>query len=292
MSGVSPDDTAMVDALDEVWTRIAALGASLTEEEWKRPTEVPGWSVQDNMTHLTDLEAMILGRPAPEHTPPDGLAHVKNDPGVRNERYVDSRRAWSGADALAEFVEVTHARIAQLRSYSVEDFAADSWTPMGPGTVHDLLPFRVFDSWVHEQDMRRAVGQPGGLGGGAAEESMRRITGTAGYVIGKKAAAPDGTTVVIELAAPLAQTLADRRGRWSRPRARHGARRADGPHHDRRRDLRAPRVRTRRSRGRAGRGIGAHRRRRGARRPHRRRAELLVLRFYARSAVRTGVAGA
>ena len=37
---------------------------------------------------------------------------------------------------------------------------------------------------------------------------MRRITGTAGYVVGKKAAAPDGTTVVIELEAPLAQTLA------------------------------------------------------------------------------------
>jgi len=127
---------------------------------------------------------------------------------VRNERFVDARRGWTGADALAEFVEVTHARVAQLRSYSVEDFAADSWTPMGPGTVHDLLPFRVFDSWVHEQDMRRAVGQPGGLGGGAAEASMERITGTAGYVIGKKAAAPEGTTVVIELEAPLAQTMA------------------------------------------------------------------------------------
>ena len=207
-AAVSPDDAAMVDALEEVWTRIAALGAGLTEEEWKRPTEVPGWTVQDNMTHLTDLEAMILGRPAPDHTAPDGLAHVKNEPGERNERYVDSRRTWTGADALAEFVEVTHARVAQLRSYSVEDFAADSWTPMGPGTVHDLLPFRVFDSWVHEQDMRQALGQPGGLGGGAAEESMRRIIGTAGYVIGKKAAAPDGTTVVIVLDSPLAETIA------------------------------------------------------------------------------------
>ena len=207
-SDVNEEDAAMVDALDEVWTRIAALGAGLTEEEWKRPTEVPGWSVQDNMTHLTDLEAMILGRPAPDHTAPDDLAHVKNDPGVRNERFVDARRGWTGADALAEFIEVTHARVAQLRSYSVEDFAADSWTPMGPGTVHDLLPFRVFDSWVHEQDMRRALGQPGGLGGGAAEASMQRITGTAGYVVGKKAAAPDGTTVVIVLESPLEETLA------------------------------------------------------------------------------------
>jgi hypothetical protein len=56
--------------------------------------------------------------------------------------------------------------------------------------------------------MRRALGKPGGLSGGAAEESMRRITGTAGYVIGKKATAPEGSTVVIELTAPLAQTIA------------------------------------------------------------------------------------
>jgi uncharacterized protein (TIGR03083 family) len=192
-SAVSPDDAAMVDALDEVWTRIAALGAGLTEDDWKRPTEVPGWSVQDNMTHLTDLEAMILGRPAPDHTVPDGLDHVKNDPGVRNERYVDSRRRWTGADALAEFVEVTHARVAQLRSYSVEDFAADSWTPMGPGTVHDLLPFRVFDSWVHEQDMR-ALG-PGGAAvrpGANAPDRDRRLR------VGKKAAAPDGDGDALE----------------------------------------------------------------------------------------------
>ena len=189
------------------------------------------------MTHLTDLEAMILGRPMPEHTAPDGLAHVKNDPGVRNERYVDSRRGWTGADALAEFVEVSHARIAQLRSYSVEDFAADSWTPMGPGTVHDLLPFRVFDSWVHEQDMRRAVEQPGGLGGGAAEEAMRRITGTAGYVVGKKAARArrhhGGDRA--------RQRRSRRRSRsgWTAvaPRPRRGARRADGEDHHRRRDL-------------------------------------------------------
>jgi uncharacterized protein (TIGR03083 family) len=109
---------------------------------------------------------------------------------------------------LSEFREVTGARLVVLGGYDAAAFGAESWTPVGPGTVRDLLPFRVFDSWVHEQDMRRALGKPGGLGGGAAEESMRRITGTAGYVVGKKAAAPDGSTVVIELEAPLAQTLA------------------------------------------------------------------------------------
>jgi uncharacterized protein (TIGR03083 family) len=202
------EDLAVVDQLEEVWTRIAALGAELTEEEWKRPTEVPGWSVQDNLTHLTDLEAMIQGLPRSEHVVPDGLHHVKNDAGRRNEAFVDARRSWSGADALAEFREVTSARIAALRTFSVDDFGAESWTPMGPGTVRDLLPFRAFDSWVHEQDMRRAVDRPGGLTGPAAEAAMDRIVGTAGYVIGKKVAPADGTVVVIACTPPLARTLA------------------------------------------------------------------------------------
>jgi hypothetical protein len=30
----------MVDALDEVWTRIAVRWRRLTEDDWKRPTEV------------------------------------------------------------------------------------------------------------------------------------------------------------------------------------------------------------------------------------------------------------
>jgi len=206
-ANASPADTELVDQLEEVWHRIASFAADLTEEEWKRPTEVPGWTVQDNLTHLTDIESMIQGRTRPEHQVPEDLRHVKNDVGARNEVFVDARRNWTGADALAEFVEVTNARIAQLRGFGDAEFGAESWTPMGPGTVRDLLPFRVFDSWVHEQDMRRAVGRPGGLEGPAAEASMERIVGTAGYVIGKKVGAPDGTVVVIECTPPLARRV-------------------------------------------------------------------------------------
>jgi len=201
-------DVRLVDNLEEVWTRMTALCADLTEEEWKRPTSVPGWTVQDNLTHITDLESMVLGLPRPDHAVPEGLEHVKNEPGERNEVFVDARRAWSGTDALAEFVQVTGDRIAQLRGFGEADFGADSWTPMGPGTVRDLLPFRAFDSWVHEQDIREALGRPGGLEGPAAEAAMDRIVGTAGFVVGKKVAPPDGSVVVIEITPPLARTVA------------------------------------------------------------------------------------
>ena len=204
---MSSTDHELVTRLDEVWRSIAELGAGLTEPDWKTPTEVPGWSVQDNLAHLTDIEARLLGRPAPDHSLPDELPHVKNDAGRANEVFVDARRAWPGADALAEFVEVTDGRLAQLRAPD-HDFNAESWTPVGPGTVRDLLPFRIFDSWVHEQDMRQPTGRPGHREGPVAEAAMGRVFAPMPYVVGKKAGAPEGTTVVFALSGPLARDLA------------------------------------------------------------------------------------
>ena len=122
--------------------------------------------------HITALERFILGDPLPAEDVPEDLPHVKNDIGRSNERWVESRRAWAGADALAEFVATTDARIAQLRQLDDDGFAADSWTPMGPGTVAQLLGFRIFDSWVHEQDMRGALARPGDLDSPAARFSI------------------------------------------------------------------------------------------------------------------------
>ena len=196
-------DQTLVDQLDHVWTSLGALGGTLSEAEWKTPTEVPGWTVQDNLVHVTALEWMLLGRPAPEHEIPDDLPHVKNDIGRTNERFVDSRRGYTGAEALAEFQDVTAERLAQLRGFGPDDFGAESFTPVGPGTVRDLLPFRIFDAWVHEQDMRRAVNRPGHLDGPVAEMAMGRLTGSLPFVVGKKVAPPEGTTVVVDLSPPL-----------------------------------------------------------------------------------------
>ena len=201
-------DAELVGQLEQVWASMAALADVLDEEEWRLPTECPGWSVQDHLVHITGIEWMLLGRPAPEYELAAYPEHVKNDVGRANERFVDSRRSWAGPEALAEFLEVTADRLTQLRTFTADDFGAASWTPVGPGTVRDLLPFRVFDSWVHEQDMRRAVGRPGDLQGPVAEVALERLVGAMPFVVGKKVAPPDGTTVVFSRTAPLAGTTA------------------------------------------------------------------------------------
>lgn len=200
-------DQGWVDRLEVAWGSLAALGAAVSTHEWTTPTDVPGWSVQDNLAHITGIEWWLLGRPAPAHAVDPQPAYVRNDLGRRNEVFVDSRRSWSGSAVLAEFVETTTARVAQLRAFDADDFGADSWTPVGPGTLRDFLPFRVFDSWVHEQDIRRAVARPGHWDGPVADVALGRITGALGFVVGKRVGAADGTVVAIDTHGPGARSL-------------------------------------------------------------------------------------
>jgi uncharacterized protein (TIGR03083 family) len=207
MTDSGTNDQELVDRLEEVWASIDSMCANLTEAQWKTPTDLPGWSVQDNVVHISGIESAVLGRDAPDHTPPD-YEHVKNEVGKRNEVWVDSRRAWPGAKVLDEFREVTGARLRQLRGFTKADFDAESWTPAGPGTVSDLLPFRIFDSWAHEQDIRRAVDQPCDLESPAADLAFERVVSALPYVVGKKVAPPDGTTVVFAVSGPRPSTIA------------------------------------------------------------------------------------
>jgi uncharacterized protein (TIGR03083 family) len=200
------DDHAHVDRLEEVWSSTARLGDSLGEADWKAPTECPGWSVQDNLAHVIGIEASILGRPSPDAGELPEAPHVKNDIGRSNEAFVEMYRDRSGAEVLEEFRSVTSERLAALRAPDM-DFGADSWTPVGPGAVRDLLPFRVFDSWVHEQDMRRAVGKPGGWDGDAARVSLDRVARVMPMIVGKKVKPADGTTVVFEVVGPAARDI-------------------------------------------------------------------------------------
>jgi uncharacterized protein (TIGR03083 family) len=198
-------DLELVDQLDEVWSSMASLGDLLTEAEWKLPTECPGWSVQDNLAHIIGIECTILGRPEPEVEPADG-DHIKNDVGRANEVWVEAYRDRSGAEVLEAFRTVTQERLDALRAPDM-DFGADSWSPVGPGAVRDLLPFRVFDSWIHEQDMRRAVGRPGGWDGSSAPASLDRVVSVMPMVVGKRVQPADGTIVLFDVIGPAGREV-------------------------------------------------------------------------------------
>src|SRR2546425_162434 len=114
-----------------------------------------------------------------------------------------AKRIQDGATVQASNREggspVTSERMKRLRSMSDSDLDAESWTPIGQGTVRDLVAIRIMDCWVHEQDIRRAVAKPGNLTGPFAEHAFGRHAQAMGFVVGKKVGAPDGTTVVFDV---------------------------------------------------------------------------------------------
>ena len=97
-------DQDLVDKMERVWRSIEELSRDLNEDAWKTPTDCPGWSVQDQLSHLAGSESSILGRPEPDHTPKD-TSYVRNDIGRHNEVLVDWRRPNEGERVLVEFKE-------------------------------------------------------------------------------------------------------------------------------------------------------------------------------------------
>jgi uncharacterized protein (TIGR03083 family) len=163
--------------------------------------------VKDNLVHVIGVEAMLLGRPTPEVTLPEDLPHVRNDFGRVNEQWIESYRGRSTTDVLADLREVIAERRAALAGMDQADFDAESFTPAGPDSYGRFMRVRVMDMWMHEQDVRQAVGRPGHEDGRAPQAALDEMTAALGYVVGKRAGAPPGSRVRFELTGPMARRV-------------------------------------------------------------------------------------
>jgi uncharacterized protein (TIGR03083 family) len=185
-------------ALAETWQSLAEVCSQLSAAEWALPTECPGWDVRDQLSHLIGIERSLMGEAAPEWDEPFG-AHVRNEFAAVNERWIAVRRPLAGEEVRTEFVAVTAARLAALEACSEEEWAEVGWSPVGEVPYAVFMEVRVYDSWVHEQDARRALDRPGGSGNRASALSLDRVQGAMPFVVGKKAGCVDGTAVRFEL---------------------------------------------------------------------------------------------
>lgn len=199
-----PTDT--INTLESVFESMTHLGRTLTEDQWKTPTLLPGWSVQDNYSHLIAIERMLQGLPPTEHKSPK-FDYIRNAFGATNENEVDARRHLSGKEVLHEWDDIIAVRLLTLRSADADYFAQETMTPTGPGTVADFLHVRVLDCWMHEQDVRHALSLPGHQTGPAAELTIDRLIRTVPIVVGKRAQTPEGASVVINLSGPVTRRI-------------------------------------------------------------------------------------
>jgi len=210
----------VVAAYEQTMRSTIALAQDFTDADYGLPTDLPGWTVKDVLSHLIGIERALLGDPAPQHTLPDDLPHIRNDFGRMLEVDVDVRRPVPGPKVLAELVETLDRRLARLPGIDPDQ---EITAPTGKKVPYvEFMTFRAFDCYVHEQDIRRAVGRPGNLDAPAAEYTRYRLGFGLPYVVGKKVAAEPGQTVRFEVTGPVAFTRCiavgdDRRARDTEP---------------------------------------------------------------------------
>jgi uncharacterized protein (TIGR03083 family) len=210
------DQERLAGYLDVWWRAVGDFTTLLEEipaEQWSTPTDLAGWDVHAVAAHIAHLESILAG--APEETVEVGEpAHVTGLMGVYTEQGVVARRERSPDELLTEIRSAATARHTALLADPPTDGSARP-EPMFGGIGWDwerLLRNRPLDVWMHEQDVRRAVGRPGGLDSPAARHTAEYLTESLGLVLARRVGAPPGTTAVLAVAgsAPVAFTVTER----------------------------------------------------------------------------------
>ncbi len=144
--------------------------ADLTPEEWGRPTACPGWSVQDIAAHLLADDAGRLSRGRDGHSNPDFAAglDISTLPGLiaaidrQNALWVEAMRRVS-PPLLIALLRLTGKQTASY--FATLDLDAIGgpvdWVGPEPAPVWLDLAREYTERWVHQQQIRDAVGRPG-----------------------------------------------------------------------------------------------------------------------------------
>ena len=162
--------------------------------------------MRDVLSHLIGVELYARGEPIPELTG-ERPSYVHNAVGHVNEGFVAARRHLRGAEVLEEFVEVTTSSLERLESLSDGEWEYVDWSPEGERSVASAYERRIVDSWIHLQDIRDALLEPADDHGIGEEITLNRFEATMGYVWAKRAAAPEGALLQLNIAGRTARTV-------------------------------------------------------------------------------------
>lgn len=200
-----PDLRAMVSVWESACADLMTLARDVGDDQWLMPTDLPGWSARDVLAHCAALESELAGVPPLRVEIDKSLPHVDSPASVYTERGVVGRRDRTIAELIDEFEDAVNERRRLLAAEPLDDSAGTP--PITPGRIPwdwaTLLRNRPIDIWVHEQDIRRAVGRPGGLDSPAAQHTQAVFAAALPYVVAKVAGAAPGSAVIVDVTGPV-----------------------------------------------------------------------------------------
>lgn len=200
------DVPGYVEAYRQVLLSLVNTCDGLRESEWDLPTDCPGWTVRDHVAHVVHLEDYLSGSPHPtvaEEITIGTPEHVRNEIGVWMEQGVRSRASMTPEQLLAELRNLVEIRSAQLydRELALESPVRG---PLGQETTFEhLATLRLSDIWVHEQDIREAVGRIGSLDNAGAARFTALVLDAVPRVVRKRVSPEPGTVVIVDSTGPV-----------------------------------------------------------------------------------------
>lgn len=199
---------ADVPTLRAIWLatleQFTELAMTIPADQWDEPSLCPGWSVGDVVAHTLALESELHGDPLPDHEPDWAqLPHASDALSQYIERPIDWYRGLGQDVVLAELQEMTQWRRA--------DFAQDATTDPDEEVLNfggwrmpraRMIRTRILDIWIHDQDIRGALGNVGDLGTDGAWVTAEQLVRGLPFVWAKQVGAPVGSSVQLRVTGP------------------------------------------------------------------------------------------
>ena len=200
------DKDRTVDLLATEFVAVTSLLSGLSDSQWDVDSCLPGWTVHDVVAHMMGTELLLCGRPPPA-VDVSHLTHMKNPIATANEVWVESMRPLDPAEMVARWEAVTADRCAAMAGMTQTEFDAPSWTPVGSDETYGrFMRIRHYDCFMHEHDIRFALGLPGRSDPDHLASCLDEVATGLGYIVGRRASLPDGSRVEIRLAGEPART--------------------------------------------------------------------------------------
>lgn len=166
--------------------------AQIPDDAFAQPSLLPGWTVGDIVAHVVALEVELSGQPLPSHEPDwDALPHADDLFSRYTEIGVDYRRGWTPKRLREELDEVIAVRTEQLTTGPQDDREIVGIGGL-PRSFNHQLRMRCFDIFLHDLDLRDALGMPEPELGEGARVTVDLMANGLGYVWVKKAGAVPG----------------------------------------------------------------------------------------------------
>lgn len=197
------DAARLADLVDVWWEAVddfTRLLESLPHDQWDTLTDLPGWTVHDVAAHTAHLEHLLAGG-RHEEVELGEVPHAKGVMGTFTEQGVVARKDRTPDELINEIRSSATARHTELLADPPTDPAASApglFGAIGWSTL-TLLRNRPLDVWMHEQDVRRAVGRPGNVDSPAAVHTADYLLESLPIVVARRAKCAPGTVVTVEV---------------------------------------------------------------------------------------------